>query len=87
MFNIITGDLMEERKGLLTFVEMLECLVCNSFFKGGQGLALQKGGERHGNCYGDNYDCNRGNNKDNGPVIEKLVAVKEKARATEMWRG
>lgn len=43
MFNIITGDLTEERKGLLTFVEMLEYLVCNSFFKGGQGLALQKG--------------------------------------------
>lgn len=52
-----------------------------------QGLALQKGGERHRNCYGDNYDCNRGNNEDNGPVIEKLVAVKEKVRATEMWRG
>lgn len=35
-------------------------------------------------CYGSNYACNWGNNKDNGPVFEKLVAVKEKVRATEM---
>ena len=43
MFNIITGDLMEERKGLLTCVAMLECLVCNSFFKGGPGSCIAEG--------------------------------------------
>lgn len=47
--NIIMGDLMKEKKGILTLMEMLDYMYSDnrdacSFIKGGQVLVWQRGG-------------------------------------------